>query len=103
MELIPKYGKKTGRHPHPTKCNGKLKPGAELPPERTFAEQMGVSRFSLREALRAAQVQGLIEIHQGKRPRVAEPTSNAAADVIALTFKKKEADTSGPYRSTDGY
>ena len=70
--------------------DGKLKPGAELPPERTFAEQMGVSRFSLREALRAAQVQGLIEIQQGKRPRVAEPTSNAAADVIALTLKRKK-------------
>ncbi len=70
--------------------DGKLKPGSELPPERVFAEQLGVSRFSLREALRAAQVQGLIEIRKGKRPRVSEPTSNAAADVIALTLKRKK-------------
>ena len=69
---------------------GKLKPGAELPPERNFAEQLGVSRFSLREALRAAQVQGLIEIRQGKRPRVVEPTSKAAANVIALTLKREK-------------
>jgi GntR family transcriptional regulator, transcriptional repressor for pyruvate dehydrogenase complex len=70
--------------------DGHLEPGAELPPERLFSEQLGVSRFSLREALRAAQVLGLIEIRQGKRPRVTESTTKAAADIISLTLKREK-------------
>lgn len=68
--------------------NGNLTPGTEIPPERTLSETLGVSRFTLREALRVAQAQGLIEINQGKRPRVAKPTYHAAADIIALTLRR---------------
>jgi DNA-binding FadR family transcriptional regulator len=35
-------------------------------------------------------VQGLIEIQQGKRPRVAKQTPKAAADLIALTLKREK-------------
>ena len=70
--------------------NGDLKPGMELLPERQLAQQLKVSRFSLREALRVAQAQGLIEITRGRRPRVAKPTSAAASEVIGLTLKRSE-------------
>ena len=49
---------------------------------------MGVSRFSLREALRVSQNQGLIEITRGRRPRVAEPTADAAAQMLAITLRR---------------
>lgn len=69
---------------------GNLKPGMEIPPERQMAAQLGVSRFSLREALRVAQSQGLIEIRQGRKPRVAHLSSNAAVEVMSLTLRRSE-------------
>ncbi|MCP3103021.1 FCD domain-containing protein [Myxococcus sp. K15C18031901] len=41
--------------------SGGLAVGDALPPERELAEQFGVSRASIREALRALQAQGLVE------------------------------------------
>jgi len=69
----------------------KLKPGNELPAERDFAAKLNVSRYSLREALRAAQAQGLIEISRGKRPRVTNPSSDAAIDILGLAIKRSKA------------
>lgn len=68
--------------------DGNLAYGTELPSERELAEILGVSRFSLREALRVAQAQGLIEITRGRRPRVAEPSADAAAQMLAITLKR---------------
>jgi GntR family transcriptional repressor for pyruvate dehydrogenase complex len=42
-----------------------LKPGDKLPPERELAEMFGVSRPSLREALRALSIMNVIEVRQG--------------------------------------
>lgn len=67
---------------------GDLEHGTELPPERVLASHLGVSRFSLREALRVAQAQGLIEIARGRRPRVRKPSAEAAATVIALALRR---------------
>ena len=67
---------------------GDLEPGTPLPSERELSERLEVSRFSLREALRVAQAQGLIEIRQGRRPRVAGPSAAPAAEVIALSLKR---------------
>jgi GntR family transcriptional repressor for pyruvate dehydrogenase complex len=71
-----------------TIVEGELLPGTELPAERVLAERLGVSRFSLREALRAAQARGLIEIQRGRRPRVANPSTSAAAEVIGLAIRR---------------
>src|SRR3954469_3261027 len=43
----------------------RLKPGDRLPREAELVEQYGVSRTSLREALRLLEVQGLISIRPG--------------------------------------
>src|ERR1043165_8103099 len=42
-----------------------LKPGDRLPPERELSAEMGVSRSSLREALRALAMLGVAEMRQG--------------------------------------
>ena len=45
---------------------GTLKKGDKLPSERNLVEQLKVSRASIREALRALEVIGLIECRQGE-------------------------------------
>jgi GntR family transcriptional repressor for pyruvate dehydrogenase complex len=47
--------------------NGRLAEGERLPPERELAEQFGVSRVTVRDALRALEAMGLIEVRVGAR------------------------------------
>ena len=44
---------------------GVLKPGDELPPERDLAQQLGVSRNVLREALRSLEMAGVLRLQKG--------------------------------------
>lgn len=44
---------------------GELKPGDRLPPERKMAEELGVSRNSLRQAIQAMSERKIIESRQG--------------------------------------
>jgi GntR family transcriptional regulator, transcriptional repressor for pyruvate dehydrogenase complex len=45
--------------------SGELKPGTRLPPEQELAAQLGVSRGSMREAVRALTYLRLIEVRRG--------------------------------------
>lgn len=71
---------------------GKLSAGDKLPPENILTEQFGVSRQTLREALRALEFIGLIEIKKGTAggPCIAEMDSAIAQEMLAnyLYFKK---------------
>jgi GntR family transcriptional repressor for pyruvate dehydrogenase complex len=44
---------------------GVLKPGDKLPPERDLAQQLGVSRNVLREALRSLEMAGILRLRKG--------------------------------------
>jgi DNA-binding FadR family transcriptional regulator len=44
---------------------GRLEPGARLPTERDLAAQLGISRSSMREAIRALTVLGVLEARHG--------------------------------------
>lgn len=61
---------------------GKLAPGDYLPPERELAEQLGVSRPSLREALRILQVLGIIK----NSPKTGTVIQQANAEQIFQTI-----------------
>ena len=71
--------------------SGELKAGTELPSEREFSAQLHVSRYSLREALRAAQAQGLVELSRGKKPRVSLPSSDTAIEILGLAIQRSKA------------
>jgi GntR family transcriptional repressor for pyruvate dehydrogenase complex len=52
---------------------GGFEGGTRLPPERDLAQQLGVSRPSLREALIALDVEGTLEIRSGSGVYVSNP------------------------------
>lgn len=45
--------------------SGEVEPGAQLPPEQELASQLGVSRGSMREAVRALTYMRLVEVRRG--------------------------------------
>jgi DNA-binding FadR family transcriptional regulator len=45
---------------------GDFKPGDSLPSERELVEAFGVSRVSVREAIRSLEAVGLVEVYQGR-------------------------------------
>lgn len=64
---------------------GKLSEGERLPPERELAEQFGVSRVSVRDALRVLEAMGLIEVRVGARGGafVTAPTGSLVEQTIS--------------------
>src|SRR5438046_9612667 len=65
-------------------AEGRLKSGDQLPPERDLAEKFVVSRTSVREALRALESLGLIEIRPGEGTFVREVSIDALVEPLAL-------------------
>src|SRR5438874_6464634 len=59
---------------------GEYRPGARLPPERDLARQLGVSRPSVREALIALEVEGMVEVRIGSGIYVLRGTGAPAAN-----------------------
>ena len=62
---------------------GEFPLGARLPPERDLATQLGVSRPSVREALIALEVEGLVEVRMGSGIYVTSLDTAPRADVDA--------------------
>jgi GntR family transcriptional repressor for pyruvate dehydrogenase complex len=67
-------------------AEGRLKSGDQLPPERDLAEKFVVSRTSVREALRALESLGLIEIRPGEGTFVREVSVEALIEPLALVM-----------------
>jgi DNA-binding FadR family transcriptional regulator len=65
---------------------GRLKSGDRLPAERDLAERFKVSRASVREALRALQSMGLIEIRSGEGTFVREISVESLIEPLALVI-----------------
>ena len=62
---------------------GEFPLGARLPPERDLATQLGVSRPSVREALIALEVEGLVEVRMGSGIYVTSLDTSPRGDVGA--------------------
>jgi len=65
---------------------GRLKSGDRLPPERDLAEKFVVSRTSVREALRALESRGLIEIRAGDGAFVRDISVETLIEPLALVI-----------------
>ena len=65
-------------------AEGRLKSGDQLPPERDLAEKFVVSRTSVREAFRALESLGLIEIRAGEGTFVREVSIETLIEPLAL-------------------
>ena len=77
---------------------GRLRPGERLPPEREFAQTLGIGRWSLREAIRCMRSLGLVEVRAGAgtfltsrvnqsevpSPRVPEPAPSTGSRTVCI-------------------
>src|SRR5881394_2117410 len=61
---------------------GEFVPGQRLPGERELAQQLGVSRPSVREALIALEVEGKVEVRVGSGVFVCEPRKGTAGSLL---------------------
>jgi GntR family transcriptional repressor for pyruvate dehydrogenase complex len=56
---------------------GALKPGDQLPAERELAQQFGVSRTAVREAVKTLREKGLVEAYSGRGTFITNGTSHS--------------------------
>lgn len=83
--------------------NGSLKPDDQLAPERELMKQLGISRSTLREALKALADSGLIEARPGRGwfVRHIDETNFAKAHKLAGTERQTEPLPAPPPASTE--
>jgi DNA-binding FadR family transcriptional regulator len=77
--------------------SGEFPAGARLPPERDLAKQLGVSRPSVREALIALEVEGLVEVRIGSGIYVQPGGGAAGAKGGGRTGHDDGGATAGPF------
>lgn len=63
-----------------------LKKGDKLPSERELAEQLGISRASIREAIRSLEIIGLIESRQGEGNFIRNSFQNSLFEPLSIMF-----------------
>src|SRR5512146_1990001 len=62
---------------------GEYAVGDKLPPERKLAEELGVNRASLREAIKALEQMGLVKTRQGDGTRVLDFMRTAGVELVS--------------------
>jgi GntR family transcriptional repressor for pyruvate dehydrogenase complex len=68
---------------------GILKPGDRLPSERELAERLQVSRSSLREAIRALELQGLVVSRPGAGTFISTESLDSLISIIASSLTEE--------------
>lgn len=71
---------------------GDLKAGDQLPAERELAEQFGVSRTAVREAVKALREKGLVEAYPGKGTFITSGSSNPMRQSLDRMMKSANVD-----------
>ncbi len=69
---------------------GQFKPGDRLPSEREVSEKLRVSRASVREAIRALESLGLVEIRIGAGTYVASPAHTLLSPLASVTLQQRD-------------
>jgi GntR family transcriptional regulator, transcriptional repressor for pyruvate dehydrogenase complex len=69
--------------------DGLLKPGDKLPPERELADMFQVSRSSLRDAIRALELMGMVEPRQGEGTVVRELSAESLVSPLSTMLARK--------------
>ena len=67
-----------------------LKPGDMLPPERELVRKFGVSRSSIRDAIRHLEAMGLLEPRQGVGTVVRDPTIEVVVSPVTNVLLQKQ-------------
>jgi len=72
---------------------GRYLPGDKLPPERELAQQLGVSRTTVREAIRMLEGENLIRVKRGATGGIVIAAQSAVAgtDRVKLTAEQEQA------------
>jgi GntR family transcriptional regulator, transcriptional repressor for pyruvate dehydrogenase complex len=70
---------------------GEFPPGSELPAEGTLARTMGVSYTVIREAMRTLRTYGLVEISQGRRPRIKPVGPDAVRQTLDAMLRRAQS------------
>jgi GntR family transcriptional repressor for pyruvate dehydrogenase complex len=73
---------------------GSLKTGDQLPAERELAQQFGVSRTAVREAVKALREKGLVEAYSGRGTFITNGTSQAVRQSFDRMIKIGQPDSS---------
>jgi GntR family transcriptional repressor for pyruvate dehydrogenase complex len=73
---------------------GTLKAGDQLPPERELAQQFGVSRTAVREAVKALHEKGLVEAYPGRGTFITDGTSYSMRQSLDRMVKVGQAEGS---------
>lgn len=66
---------------------GRVSTGDRLPAERTFAQQLGVSRTTLREALHELEMKGLVSRRPGRGTIITEPEDPSYKRELTINLK----------------
>jgi GntR family transcriptional repressor for pyruvate dehydrogenase complex len=72
--------------------SGELRPGDRLPSERELAEKFGISRTAVREAVKALQEKGLVDIQIGRGTFIKHGTSQAVRHSLGFMVRIGQAD-----------
>lgn len=72
--------------------NGNLVQGQKLPPERELAEHLGVSRNSVREALRTLDIIGMVKSTQGAGNSISCDFEKSLVESMSMMFLMEKID-----------
>jgi GntR family transcriptional repressor for pyruvate dehydrogenase complex len=71
---------------------GELKEGDHLPSERELSEQFAVSRTAVREAIKALQEKGMVEVFVGRGTYISTKTAGVVRHSLSLLMKNDIAN-----------
>ena len=80
--------------------DGRYRPGAPLPPEADIAEEAGVSRLTLREAVKTLRAKNVVRVERGRGTFVNPPNrwTDLSALMRAATASRPTANAAVPRR-----